>query len=170
MTALLVPGLLAAVGLYALWRRVDVFAAMRDGAQDGLTVAVDILPGLVVLLSGIAMLRASGVLDALAALLTPLLTWLGIPAETVPLMLLRPFSGSGALAVGSELIERFGPDSFVGRCAAVMLGSTETTFYVLTVYFGAHRAKKVRRALPAALTADVIGFLTAAMTVRLLFY
>ena len=170
MTELLVPGLLAAIGLYALLRRVDVFTALRDGARSGLKVTADILPGLVVLLSGIYMLRASGALDALADVLAPLMAWLSIPAETVPLMLLRPFSGSGALAVGSELITRFGPDSLVGRCAAVMLGSTETTFYVLTVYFGAAKTAKARRALPAALTADLCGFLMAALTVRLFFY
>lgn len=170
MTAGLVPGLLLCIGLYAISRRVDVFSAMCTGAKEGLNISVKILPGLVVLLSGIYMLRASGALEALAVLLAPLMELLGIPAETVPLMLLRPFSGSGALAVGSELMETFGPDSFVGRCAAVMLGSTETTFYVLTVYFGATKTSKARRALPAALTADLCGFIMAAITVRLLFY
>ena len=170
MTAGLVPGLVLCIGLYALTRRVDVFSALCAGAKEGLGITVKILPGLVVLLSGIYMLRASGALDALAALLSPLMELLGSPAETVPLMLLRPFSGSGALALGSELIETFGPDSFVGRCAAVMLGSTETTFYVLTVYFGAAKTAQARRALPAALTADLCGFIMAAMTVRLFFY
>ena len=169
MTALIVPLLLVGVGLYALFRKVDVFAAMRDGAAEGLKTTGGILPSLVALLSGIYMLRASGALEALAQALAPLMERLGIPPETLPLMLLRPFSGSGALAVGSELIARCGPDSFTGRCAAVMLGSTETTFYVIAVYFGAAQAKKSRRAIPSALAADLTGFLMAALTVRWFF-
>ena len=169
MTALLVPLLLAAAGIFALSRRVDAFSAMLTGAREGLNIVAGILPSLVVLLSGVAMLRASGALDALARLLSPLLSALGLPAETAPLMLLRPFSGGGALAAGSELIERFGPDSTLGRIAAVMLGSTETTFYVITVYFGAARVKRPRHAIPTALAADLTGFVMAAATVRWFF-
>ncbi len=168
-TALLIPGLLVGVGLYAALRGVDVYAALCKGAKEGLQVVRDILPPLVVLLTAIAMLRASGLLDALAGLLSPVLRLLGIPAECAPLMLLRPFSGSGALAVGSELMERFGPDSAVGRTAAVMLGSTETTFYVVGVYFGAAGIKKTRHAIPAAIVADLVGFVAAAAAVRWFF-
>ena len=168
-TALLIPGLLVGVGLYAALRGVDVYSALCKGAKDGLQVVRDILPPLVVLLTAIAMLRASGLLDALAGLLSPVLRLLGIPAECAPLMLLRPFSGSGALAVGSELMERFGPDSAVGRTAAVMLGSTETTFYVVGVYFGAAGIKKTRHAIPAAVVADLVGFVAAAAAVRWFF-
>ena len=169
MTALLVPSLLFAVGAWACYKNVDLYAAMAKGAAEGLNTVKRILPPLVVLLTAIAMLRASGALDALSALCAPLLQALGIPTETAPLMLLRPFSGSGALAVGSELMARFGPDSVLGRTAAVMLGSTETTFYVIGVYFGALGVKKTRHAVPAALVADLIGFVMAALTVRLFF-
>jgi spore maturation protein B len=169
MTALLVPVLLIAVAAWCAARRVDFFAAMIDGARDGLRVVLRILPSLVVLLAAVSMLRASGALDALAQLCTPLFVRLGIPPETAALVFLRPLSGSGALAVGSELMERYGPDSTLGRTAAVMLGSTETTFYVVAVYFGAAGVKKTRHAVPAALAADLTGFLVAANSVRLLF-
>ena len=169
MTALIVPLLLAAACVYAALRGVDVFSALSEGAKNGLTVACDILPRLVILLTGIYMLRASTALDALTRLLSPLLSAVGIPEQTAPLMLLRPLSGSGALAAGSEIMERFSPDSYVGRCAAVMLGSTETTFYVLAVYFGASRPKNTRRLLLSAAAADIVGFMAAAFTVKLFF-
>ena len=168
MTALLVPALLGAAALYAALQGVDVYEALCAGAKNGLRLVKDILPPLVVLLTAIAMLRASGALDALAQLLSPALRLLGIPPECAPLMLLRPFSGSGALAVGSELMARYGPDSRIGRTAAVMLGSTETTFYVIGVYFGAAGIKKTRHAVCAALIADLVGFAAAAAAVRLL--
>ena len=114
------------------------------------------------------MLRASGALAALETAFSPMFLWLGIPPETAALIFIRPFSGSGALAVGSELIGTYGADSQIGRTAAVMLGSTETTFYTIAVYFGAVGIKKTRHAIPAALCADFVGFFVAAMTVRLL--
>ena len=166
MTALLIPALLGAVGLCAALRGVDVYAALCAGAKDGLKLVGDILPPLAVLLTAIAMLRASGALDALARLLAPALRALGIPPECAPLLFLRPFSGSGALAVGSELMAEYGPDSVIGRTAAVMLGSTETTFYVVGVYFGAAGIRKTRHAIPAALAADLVGFIAAAAAVR----
>ena len=166
MTALLVPALLGGVGLFAALRGVDVYAALCKGAKDGLRLTLEILPPLVVLLTAVAMLRASGATDALARALSPAMRLLGIPPECAPLMFLRPFSGSGALAVGSELMEAFGPDSAVGRTAAVMLGSTETTFYVVGVYFGSAGIKRTRHAIPAALIADLVGFAAAAAAVR----
>ncbi len=169
MTELLIPLIFACVGLWALWKRVDIFSALTRGAKDGLQVTAGILPALAVLLSAIAMLRASGAIDALAQFLAPLLERIGIPPETAGLMLLRPVSGSGALAIGSDIMERFGPDSYVGRVAAVMLGSTETTFYVIACYFGAAGIKKTRHAVPSALAADLTGFIMAALSVRLFF-
>lgn len=166
--ALLPAALLAGVGLWGLLRGVNVFSALLEGGRRGLEVLRDILPSLVCLLPAVAMLRASGAVDALTGLVSPLLSFLGIPPETTPLMLLRPFSGSGALAVGGELMAAYGPDSRIGRTAAVMLGSTETTFYVLAVYFGAAGVKKSRYAIPAALCADLAGFLAASWCVRLL--
>ena len=166
---LLIPLILAGTALYALSRRVDVYGAMVDGGKEGLKTAVRILPSLVALLTAVSMLRASGVLDCLAEGLAPFLSWLGIPAETIALMLVRPVSGSAALGVGAELIQSYGPDSTVGRTAAVMLGSTETTFYVIAVYFGAAGVRKTRYAVPAALCADLAGFIAASWAVRLFF-
>ena len=167
--SLTVPLIISAVALYALYRRVDVFSAAAAGAKDGLKVTVKILPPLVALLTAIYMLRASGALDALAGVTKPVLNFLGIPAETSALIFIRPLSGSGALAVGSEIIGKYGPDSLVGRTAAVMLGSTETTFYTIAVYFGAVGIKKTRYAIPAALCADLTGFFVSSLVVRLMF-
>ena len=165
----LLPALLAAgVGGYALFRGTDVFSALTDGALQGLRTVGRIAPVLVCLLPAVGALRASGAIDAFTALLRPALSFLGIPAETVPLMLLRPVSSSGALAAATELIGQYGPDSYIGRTAAVMLGSTETTFYVLAVYFGACGIRHSRWAIPAAIVADVTGFVTAAALVRCL--
>ena len=165
---MIVPLLLALAALAGLSRGTDVYEALLDGAREGLGLLSGILPALAVMLPAMTMLRASGAVEALTRFLTPALEWLGVPPETVPLMLLRPLSGSAALAVGSELMAAHGPDSPAGRTAAVMLGSTETTFYVLTVYLGAAGTKKARHALPAALCADLAGFLAAAWCVRLL--
>jgi spore maturation protein B len=170
LLSLVTPLIMGAVAIYAASKKVNVFSAMTVGAADGLKTVGRIFPALVALLSAVYMLRASGVLDALTGLFAPLLTALGIPPETASLIFLRPVSGSGALAVGSVLIDEYGADSLIGRTAAVMLGSTETTFYVISVYFGAAGVKKSRYAIPAALSADVIGFLAAAWTVRLLWY
>jgi spore maturation protein B len=167
--SLIVPAIIAFVAVNGLHRKVDVFDALKSGAYDGLAIMAKILPSLVVLLTAVYMLRASGALDALTTLCTPLLSLLGIPPETASLIFIRPVSGSGALAVGSELIGRYGADSLIGRTAAVMLGSTETTFYVIAVYFGAVGIKKTRYAIPAALLADLTGFVAASLAVRLMY-
>lgn len=165
----LIPLLLAGAALYALGRRVDVFSALTTGAGEGLSVILRILPPLVALLTAVYMLRASGALTLLTQALTPVLTRIGIPPETVSLLLIRPVSGSGALAVGSEIMQTYGPDSTIGRTAAVMLGSTETTFYTIAVYYGAAGIRRTRHTIPAALAADITGFLAAAWTVWWLF-
>ncbi|MCL2402515.1 MAG: spore maturation protein [Oscillospiraceae bacterium] len=167
--SLIVPLIICAVAVFALHKRVDVFAALTTGAKDGLNVIIRILPPLVALLTAVYMLRASGALSALENLLTPVLVRLGIPPETATLIFIRPFSGSGALAVGSEIINTYGADSHIGRVTAVMLGSTETTFYIIAVYFGAVGIKKTRHAIPSALSADLVGFIVASITVRLFF-
>ena len=169
MTAYIIPVLLALVFARALWCKTDIFSSLSAGAKDGLRVMLEIFPSLLALFPAISMLRASGAFEAISSALAPLFAFFGIPSETAPLMLLRPFSGSGALGVGAELISQYGADSFIGRCAAVMLGSTETTFYVIAAYFGAAGIKKHRRAVPAALAADIAGFICACMFVRLLF-
>ena len=166
---LLVPGILVGVSCYGMAKKVDVYDALLQGAAKGLQILLRILPALITLLTVTAMLRASGALDLAAEALAPILRWLGIPPETVGLMVVRPISGSAALGVGSDLIRSHGPDSLVGRTAAVMLGSTETTFYTIAVYFGAAGIQKTRYAVPAALCADLAGFLAAAWAVRLLF-
>ena len=166
---MIVPLILAGVALYGCFRRVDVYTALVQGAGDGLEVLMRILPSLVGLLTAVYMLRASGALDLAAQALTPLLDRIGLPGELLPLMLVRPISGSAALGVGAELIAAHGPDSYLGRTTAVMLGSTETTFYTIAVYFGAVKITKTRYAVPAALCADLTGFLAAAWAVRLCF-
>ena len=160
--------ILASLALYGALRGVDVFAAMTEGIADGLRVLLRIFPAVAALLTAVYALRASGALDALTGLLAPVFRLLGIPVETAPLVLLRPISGSGALAVAGDIMARYGPDSLAGRTAAVMLGSTETTFYVIAVYFGAAGVKKTRWAIPAALCADFTGFVLSSLAARLL--
>ena len=167
--AFLLPLLLSMAGLWGLWKRADVYASLSHGAENGLRVLLRVLPALVTLLPAVAMFRASGAMDALSAWCAPVWAALGIPPETVPLTLIRPLSGSGALAAAGELIRAYGADSAVGRTAAVMLGSTETTFYTIAVYFGAAGVRNTRHAIPAALAADIAGFVTAAWSVRLFF-
>ena len=167
---MVVPLTIAAVALWGMARRVDVYGALAEGAGEGLGVLIKIVPAMVALLTAVYMLRASGVLELAAQVLSPVLSLLGIPPETVPLLLVRPISGSAALGVGAELISTYGPDSLAGRTAAVMLGSTETTFYTIAVYFGAAGIVKTRYAVPAALCADLAGFAAAAWAVRVIFY
>ena len=166
---MLVPLLMLGIALWGLIRKVDLWTALVDGAGDGLKVTLRIAPPLIALLTAVYMLRASGALELLGQVLEPVLSAVGIPVETIGLILVRPVSGSAALGVGAELIETYGPDSLVGRTAAVMLGSTETTFYTIAVYFGAAKVAKTRYAVPAALCGDVAGFLAASWAVRLLF-
>lgn len=168
ISAYVVPFLLLSCAAYGLHRKVDVYSALTAGAGNALGTAARILPSMAALLSAIYMLRASGALDLLSTFLAPLLQVLGLPPEATALMLIRPMSGSGALAVGSELMAQYGPDSYIGRVAAAMLGATETTFYTVAVYFGAAGIRKTRYTVPAALAADLAGFVFAAWSVRLL--
>lgn len=170
MTEYIVPLILAVIALAALHRHENAYDILTDGAKEGFNMMLTIAPSLVVLLSAVELLRQSGALEAFSAFLSPALEFLGIPPETVLLMLVRPISGSAALAIGAELIAAHGPDSLIGRTAAVMLGSTETTFYTISVYFGSWGINKTRYAVPAALIADLVGFLTASWTVKLFFY
>lgn len=169
MTDYIVPLLLLSVSLLALRRQEDAYDLMLSGAADGLKLLLSIVPALVLLLTAVSMLRASGAIELLTHLLSPAFRWIGIPPETAMLVLIRPISGSAALAVGSELMAIHGVDSVVGRTAAVMLGSTETTFYAISVYFGAAGIRKTRYTIPAALLADFVGFLVSAWSVRIFF-
>lgn len=168
--AAIVPALFMMLALSAILRKKDVFSALKEGAREGLNVTIGIVPSLVALFSVIYMFRASGAMDFLTGLFEPIARLVGIPAECVPLILIRPLSGSGALALGADIIRLHGVDSLIGRTAAVMLGSTESTFYVIAVYFGAAEIKKTRYAIPAAIVADLVGFCTAAASVRLFYY
>jgi len=168
-SSLVIPVLLSAVAVYGMGRRVNVYGALTHGAEEGLTVLLRIIPALVGLLTAVSMFRASGAMEWLSGLCAPLLEVVGIPPEAMPLMLIRPVSGSGALAVGTDLMTSYGPDSYIGRVAAVMLGSTETTFYTIAVYFGSAGIYKTRHAVPAALAADLTGFIASAFAVRLFF-
>ena len=169
MTDYLLPLLLFFTALAGLYKKEPVYTLLREGAAEGLQVLLSIAPSLVILLTAVHMLRASGAPELLSQTLSPLFSLLGIPPETVLLILVRPISGSAALAVGAELMAQYGVDSQIGRTAAVMLGSTETTFYTVSVYFGAAGIERTRYTIPAALIADFTGFTVAALTVRLLF-
>ena len=169
MAEYIVPLILAVTAIAALRKKENAYDVLTDGARESFRMLRTIAPSLVVLLSAVGMLRESGALEVLSRLLSPALEFLGIPAETVLLLLVRPISGSAALAIGAELIAAHGPDSLIGRTAAVMLGSTETTFYTISVYFGSWGITKTRYAVPAALIADFVGFLAASWTVRLFY-
>ena len=142
---------------------------MLSGAADGLKLLVTLIPTLILLLTAVTMLRASGAMDMLSRFVSPVFSLFGIPPETAILVLIRPISGSAALALGADLMAQYGVDSQIGRTVAVMLGSTETTFYTISVYFGAAGIHKTRYTIPAALIADFVGFFMATLTVKLLF-
>ena len=165
----LVPLLILTASLLALRRKENTYDLLLNGAADGLKLLLSITPALIFLLTAVSMLRASGAVELLSGFLAPVFGFFGIPPETAILILVRPLSGSAALAVGADLMAQYGPDSLIGRTAAVMLGSTETTFYTISVYFGAAGIKKTRYTIPAALIADLTGFLVASLTVKLLF-
>lgn len=167
--SMVVPCILLSVAIWGIYCKVDVWSTLVEGGTQGLRTAVGMVPSLVGLLCGVYMLRASGALELLEGVLAPVLSWVGIPPETVGLLVVRPVSGTAALGLGAELISSYGPDSLVGRTAAVMLGSTETTFYTVAVYFGAAKINRTRYAIPAALCADMAGFLAASWAVRWLF-
>ena len=169
MTDYIVPGILLLSAAAALRKKENAYSLMLNGAEEGLKLLISIVPALVLLLTAVHMLKASGAVEILSSLLSPLFSFFGIPPETAMLVLIRPISGSAALAVGADLMAHYGVDSFIGRTAAVMLGSTETTFYTISVYFGAAGIQKTRYCIPAALFADFIGFFMASLSVRLLY-
>ena len=164
---MLVPLILTGVALYGALHRVDVYSALCQGAGSGLETLVRVLPALVGLMTAVAMLRASGALELLCTAFAPAAEQLGLPGELLPMALLRPVSGSGALALFEDILTRFGPDSFIGRTASVLMGSTETTFYTIALYFGATKVRNTRHCLPAALLADLAGICLSAAAVGL---
>lgn len=163
----IVPMLLLVLCIIALRKRENAYDLLLSGATEGLQLLVSILPTLILLLTAVTMLRQSGGIEILSNFLAPVFRIFGIPSETAILVLVRPISGSAALAIGADLMAQYGVDSPIGRTVAIMLGSTETTFYTISVYFGAAGIQKTRYCIPAALIADLTGFILASLTARL---
>lgn len=164
-TNYIIPVITLFVLVYAAVKKVDVFGAFCEGAAEGLQTCKEILPALVLLLVCIGMFRSSGAVEALTRLLEPLCKAVGFPPEVMPLVILRPFSGSGAMAVYNDIAKVAGAESFAERVAATLIGSSETTFYTIAVYFSAVKVKKTRYAVPAALTADLTAWIVCGITV-----
>lgn len=164
-----IPIIIAVIIGYGLYKRVDVFSEFAEGAKENLLTCVSLLPTLIALITAVGMFRASGAEELITGLVSGFFDRIGFPAECLPLALIRPVSGSGALAVYESLLEQKGPDSFAGRVASVMLGSTETTFYTLAVYYGAVKIKNTRHTLAASLAGDMTGFIVSVLTVNIFF-
>lgn len=169
ITDLIIPLLFAGIMIWGAVRRVDVFRCFCDGAAGGLRTTAEILPALVLLVISVGMLRASGAVELLTGLLEPLCSAVGFPPECMQMVLLRPFSGSGAMAVYDSIAGEYGADSLPERTASILLGSSETTFYTIAVYFSAVKVRRTRYAVPAAMTADLTAWIVCALTVGLFF-
>jgi spore maturation protein B len=162
-----IPVFIGFILLYGTYKKVPTYESFVEGGKEGIKIAVSIMPFLVGMLVAISIFRSSGALEYLMNLIRPWMEAIGVPAEIVPLSIIRPISGTAALGMTSDLIAAYGPDSFIGRLAAVLQGSTDTTFYVLTVYFGAVGIKKMGDALKVGLLADLVGIIVAIMVVSL---
>lgn len=163
----LIPALLFLVCAIALGRKENAYDLLIVGASEGFQLLLHLIPTLILLLTAVTMLRTSGAVEAISSFLSPVFRYFSVPPETTLLILVRPISGSASLAVGTDIMVQYGTESLIGRTAAVMLGSTETTFYIISVYFGAAGVKKPRYTIIAALIADLTGFLVASLTVKL---
>lgn len=167
ITGYVIPAVIAIVFVYGIYKKVDIFEEFMAGAAENIRVSFDVLPALIILVTCIGMLNSSGVISFLTGTMAPVADKLGFPPECLPLTLLRPLSGSGALAMYESIISQNSPDSFVGRVASVIMGSTETTFYTVAVYYGAARVKNIRHTLICAVAADITGFIVSCTAVRL---
>ncbi|MCF6408277.1 spore maturation protein [Pseudalkalibacillus salsuginis] len=165
----ILPCLIGFVLLYATFKRVSTYEEFVEGGKEGFSIAVSIIPYLVGMLVAITVFRASGALAFMIDTIKPFLIAIGVPPEIVPLALIRPISGTGALAMTTDLISTYGPDSFIGRLASTMQGSTDTTLYILTVYFGAVGIKRMGDALKVGLLADLVGIIVAIIVVTIVF-
>ncbi len=163
----LIPSVVILIIIYGAFKGVDVFSVFLNGAKKGFKIVLNITPALIALILGINMLKESGGLEVMCSLLSPVTSFLGIPKELTPLTILSPISGSGSLGMFENILKDVGPDSFAGRCASVMMGSTETTFYTMTVYYGSIGIKKSRHTLPSALCADFTSFILSPIMVSL---
>lgn len=164
-----VPAVILCILVFGLSRRVPLFDTFIAGAKEGLSSTISILPSLIGLIMAVTMFSASGALDLFSSLLAPAAHFLGLPPQVMPLALIKPISGSGSTAVLTQIFKDYGPDSFIGRVASVMSGSTETTFYAIAVYFGAVGIRKTRHTIPAALLGDLSACIFSALAVRLFF-
>lgn len=169
LSVFVLPTIIIGFPLYGLFKRVPVYEEFVSGAREGFQVAVNIIPYLVAILFAVAMFRASGAMDFMVEGLRPILAPLGVPPEVLPMVITRPLTGSGSAGIMLDLINQFGTDSLIVRIAATMFGSTETTFYVIAVYFGAVNVKKTRHAVPAGLIADFAAMILAVVVVRWMF-
>ena len=169
ISAWAIPGIIVFIPLFAASRKVPVYESFVEGAKDGFQTAVSIIPSLVGMMVAISVFRSSGAMDLLIGLIRPLVDRIGIPSEVLPLAILRPITGAGSLAFTTDLIREFGPDSLIGRIASTIQGSTDTTLYVLTVYFGAVGIRKAGYALKVGLFSDVVGFVASMIVCYLVF-
>ena len=169
ISLLAIPALVLFVVIYGAVKKVKIYEAFVEGAKEGFNVGVRIVPYLVAMLVAIGIFRAGGAMELLSQLFSPITRLIGMPAEALPMALLRPLSGSGALGVMSEIFKTHGPDSLIGRMVSVMMGSGETTFYVLAVYFGSVGVSKTRQAVPAGIVADIVAILMSVWLVNLIF-
>jgi spore maturation protein B len=165
----MIPILIGFILIHGTWKKVPTYETFVEGGKEGIKIAISIIPFLVGMLVAISIFRASGALEFFVGLLRPVLERIGVPPEIIPLAILRPISGNAALGVTSDLIATYGPDSFIGRLASVMQGSTDTTIYILTVYFGAVGIKKMGDALKIGLMADLIGYIASIIVVTIFF-
>ena len=157
------------VGYAFFVKKVKVYEVFCEGAKEGFTTAIRIIPFLVAMLGAIGIFRSSGCIDIMMKVLDPIFSMIGMPGEVLPMAIMRPLSGGGATGIMNDLLLTYGPDSLIGRIASTMMGSTETTFYVLAVYFGAVSIRKTRHAVAAGLLADVAGLLTAVWICNIMF-
>jgi len=164
-----IPLFVVLIPIYGMFRKVKVYESFVEGAKGGFQMAIRIIPYLVAILVAVGMLRGAGAIDMLSQWLDPVLRRVGFPVEILPLAIMRPLSGSGSMGIVTELIKVHGPDSFIGRLAASAYGSTETTFYVLAVYFGSVGIKKTRHAVISGLVADVASLIAAIIICRFVF-
>jgi len=169
ISAAAIPLIMLFIPLYAYYKKIKVYEVFVDGAKEGFNVAVRIMPFLVAILVSVGIFRASGALTYITVLLAPITNLIGMPPETIPMAFMMPLSGSGAIGVMSDLLNTYGPDSFIGLVTSSMMGSTETTFYILAVYLGSVGIKKGRHALPASLAGNVAGILAAVLISNIVF-
>jgi spore maturation protein B len=169
LSVIAIPALVLLIVVTGAVRKVKIYETFVEGAKEGFTIGVRIIPYLVAMLVAIGIFRAGGAMDILTALLSPLTDLIGMPAETLPMALMRPLSGSGALGVMSETFKAHGADSIIGRMVSVMMGSGETTFYVLAVYFGSVGISRTRQAVPAGVIADVVSIVVSVWVVQTVF-